>query len=48
MMNAASRIDDETGLKLADDFRTTFRGLDCKPHRRVGHRELGRLDRESA
>ena len=32
MMNAASRIDDDTGLKLADDFRTTFRGLDCKPH----------------
>ena len=32
MMNAASRIDDDTGLKLADDFRATFRGLDCKPH----------------
>jgi len=29
---AASRIDDDTGLRLADDFRTTFRGLDCKPH----------------
>jgi uncharacterized protein (DUF2235 family) len=32
MMNAASRNNGDTGLTRADDFRTTFRGPDCKPH----------------